>query len=67
MTEVDEKCIRDLAIALLDDDNGINESAFELLGPLLFKTGNQDIVKCVDACEGRFYLKENTVEQLKKA
>ena len=59
--------IRNLAIALLDDDNGISESAWNLLAVLLKKEGahNEDILNMVEATDGRFYLPESAVFALK--
>ena len=58
--------VRDLALALLDDENGINEQAFVILSNILSDTGNRDIVNLVKATEGRFYLPEGVAETLKK-
>jgi len=49
--------IRKFAIAALDDDYGINEKGYDILRDALFDAGHEDILKAVDACEGRFYLK----------
>lgn len=46
--------IRRLAIALLMQDDGISEAAYNLLHPLL--SGDDDILDHVEATDGRFYL-----------
>ena len=51
--------IRDLALALLDDDEGIPSEAWEILQEMLAETGNDDIIGCVDSCEGRFFISED--------
>ena len=47
--------IRQLAIALLDDEEGISEQAYELLYDFL----DDDMKRQVDATDGRFYLPES--------
>ena len=59
------KQIRDLAIALLDDQDGINEAAYIQLSALLAETGNQDITQSVDATSGRYYLGEAVADELR--
>lgn len=56
------KEIRDLAIAVLDDDNGIPSTAWELLEPLLRVNQDFDILQAVRATDNRWYLKEGWVE-----
>ena len=48
--------LRQLALALLNDDNGISEEAYDLLRALLEEHGLTDITDRVDATDGRFYL-----------
>ena len=47
-------------LALLDDDEGINEDAFEKLMDMLAKQGEADLLwfidSNVDAADGRFFL-----------
>jgi len=57
---------RNLAIALLDDDKGISEEAYEQLCAKLAGTPNIDILMYVDATDGRFYLKENDAKFLQE-
>ncbi len=52
------KQLRALAIALLDDENGINTKAYDLLQDALGEN-NEDIFNAVTACEGRFFLPED--------
>ncbi len=52
--------LRKLAIALLDDDQGISEAAYDQLRPLLEEDGAIDIIEAVKATDGRYYLPDNT-------
>jgi hypothetical protein len=52
----DTRELRQLALALLCDDHGIPESAYNVLGPLLDDCGLSVITKYVKATDGRFYL-----------
>tara|TARA_B100000214_G_scaffold165797_1_gene118950 strand:- start:1663 stop:1875 length:213 start_codon:yes stop_codon:yes gene_type:complete len=58
-------------IALLDDDEGINEEAFEKLMDMLSKQGEADLLwfleEHVDATDGRFFLDSNAVKNLRVA
>ena len=55
-------------IALLDDDNGISEQAFEKLMAMLGKQGEADLLwfldTNVDAADGRFWLPSKLVASL---
>ena len=54
------KSIRKLAIALLNDNWGINEDAWTQLRTLLeSEGGNADLINSVQSDEGRFYLSAN--------
>lgn len=49
--------MRELALALLDDDSGINEKAWFLLRKALNDEGNNaDIISAVKCQDGRYYL-----------
>jgi hypothetical protein len=52
-------------IALLDDDEGISEDAFEKLMDMLSKQGEADLLwfldSNVDSAEGRFFLPSSAV------
>ena len=51
--------MRELAIALLEDEQGINSHAWDVLSMLLeADDGNDDIFNAVKATEGRWYLPE---------
>lgn len=50
--------IRCLAIAVLDDPQGINEDAWNILREMLGKENN-DIIQAVNSCENRFFLPED--------
>ena len=55
-------------IALLDDDEGINEDAFEKLMDMLSKQGEADLLwfleANVDAADGRFFLPTKVVAKV---
>jgi hypothetical protein len=52
--------LRKLATLLLDDENGINEEAYNELSAHLSKEAvNEDITNAVEAMEGRFFLNED--------
>lgn len=48
--------IRETAIAILDDDYGVNGDAWVCLYSLLRANGDFDVINRVDATDGRFYL-----------
>ncbi len=56
-------------LALLDDDEGINEDAFEKLMLMLEKQGEADLLWFLDAnadaTDGRFFLPSNVVQNLR--
>lgn len=54
--------IRNLAIALLNDDNGINEVAWDLLWEQLIDHNCIDITASVECTDGRYYLPEGWKE-----
>ena len=57
-----EQAILDLARSLLDDDEGISQASFELLVDLMAMgcraEKRNEILRRVDATDGRFYLPE---------
>jgi len=57
-----KKAFRKVAIALLDDEEGICEPGYEAMYDLL----DNDIKRLVNATNGRFYLKEGAAEALNK-
>lgn len=58
--------LRQLAIALLDDDQGINEKAYKILTGLLLDSSNTDILRAVDCTDSRFYLTAEAVKRLSR-
>jgi hypothetical protein len=60
------KQIREFAIILLDDEQGINAKAYEALAKLLKETGSEDILSVVEGCKDRYYLGEDDAEDLLK-
>lgn len=57
--------VEHLALLLLDDDDGINESGWNALAHLLDRVGS-NMGDHVDATDGRFYLKEAAVPEWRK-
>ena len=58
--------IREFAIIVLDDEQGINAKAYEALAKLLKETGSEDILSLVEGCKDRYYLGEDDAEDLLK-
>jgi hypothetical protein len=58
------KNLRKLAILLLDDENGINEAAYNELATQLAEAGHTDILNAVKADAGRYYLGEDDAQDL---
>jgi len=58
--------IREFAIIVLDDEQGINAKAYEALAKLLKETGSEDILSVVEGCKDRYYLGEDDAEDLLK-
>ncbi len=58
------KNLRKLAILLLDDENGINESAYNQLAADLAFAGHTDILNVVKCQDGRYFIGENDAERL---
>ena len=59
------QALRNFAIDLLDDDHGINRTAWETLSDMLYDADENDIVDAVSAQDGRFYLPEDVVDSLR--
>ena len=60
------KNIRTLAILLLNDEHGINESGFQKLEQLLLaeSADNQDILNATKAQDGRYFIGEDDAQEL---
>lgn len=59
--------IREFAIAVLDDEHGINTEAYDKLKVLLLMDeagDNKDIINLVDTQDGRFFLHETAIASL---
>jgi hypothetical protein len=54
--------IRELALLVLDDENGISEEAYNKLSGHLAEAECADILEAVDATDGRFYIGEDFAE-----
>lgn len=57
--------LRTLALAILNDEQGINSKAFYILESLLRSSGDVDILDAVKCDNDRFYISEATAEALK--
>jgi len=66
MNIMDKQKVRSLAIELLDNENGINEAAYDILRDMLVETENEDVVNAVEATDGAFYIYEEDAEDLRK-
>ncbi len=58
--------IRALAIALLDDEHGINDNSNQLLNELLMDTGNVDICDATKIVQNRAFLEEDDAQTLRE-
>ena len=56
---MDNERFRKLLIRALDDNKGVNESAYALLYEMACERDYGNVLKYVDATDGRFYLPEN--------
>ena len=59
------KEIRNLAIALLDDQDGISNESYGQLANILIATGNEDIIASVTGAGNRFFITEEAAEVLR--
>jgi len=62
---MDKQKVRGLAIELLDNENGINEAAYNILRDMLIETGNEDVANAVEATDGAFYIYEEDAADLR--
>ena len=60
------QALRSFVIDLLDDEAGINKTAWQELAEALADEGNDDIVRAVKTQDGRFYLPAPTAEKLRQ-
>ncbi len=60
------KSLRMLALDLLDDEHGVNSSAWDRLRDMLYFNGDQDIIDSVKATEGRYYLEPSAAIALQE-
>ena len=53
--------LRNFVLAVLDDDNGISETAWQALHEMLQESGELEfageLAQMVDACDGRYFIK----------
>ena len=60
-----DKKIRELAIELLDNENGMSLPAYKILSDLLKETGSEDIIKAVNNADDAPYLGEDDAEDFR--
>ena len=58
--------LHQLALALLDDDHGINEKAWQILCTILIDNDCGSILNQVRGTEGRYYIDENAASLLRQ-
>lgn len=65
---ITNKTFRELAIKLLNDENGINSDAYRTLEDIAFISphNNNDIFNAVSAQDNRYFLNEDLAEKLLK-
>jgi len=61
-----ENRIRELAIELLDSENGIRQEAYKILETILKETGSEDICQLVDCAKGYCFIGEDEAEGLRE-
>jgi len=54
---------RELALLVLDSEDGISEFAYDKLFDLMKENGDDDIIAQVDSTNGKFYIGEDFAEQ----
>ena len=54
---------RKFSLKLLNDDEGINKDAFEMLSVMLIESGNEDILDAVDITDDKAYIGEDYAEE----
>jgi len=59
MYNISDKQIRELALEILDDGEGVSTDAWRILHPILESSGNEDIIRAIDGVENRVFLKSN--------
>ena len=50
------QAFRNLALDLLDDEDGVNQTAWNTLSDMLDDNGDNDITEAVRSVNGRYYL-----------
>ena len=61
-----KQTLRNTIINLLDDEHGIPASAYEGLNELCCEYNWNDILDCVDGTDSRYYIGEESAEELRK-
>jgi hypothetical protein len=61
-----KQLLRDTIINLLDDEEGINEAAYQGVNEICCEHNWTDIADAVEGTKGRYFLGEDDVEDLRK-
>ena len=64
--EFEDKLLREFAILILDDNNGITFDAASSLYSMLRLSGNEDIIEAIIVEDNRIFLPESWVEDEKE-
>ena len=65
--DMNKELLRNFIISVLNDENGISGESFSILYELAEKDQSlRDIMLATDACDDRFYLKEEDAATLNK-
>jgi hypothetical protein len=65
--DMNKELLRDFIISVLNDENGISGESFSILYELAEKDQSlRDIMLATDACDDRFYLKEEDAATFNK-
>lgn len=62
----ESQATRNFAIELLDDEHGINSSAWDTLADMLDDNGDSDIIDAVKSTEGRWYLPHDAAKLVRE-
>lgn len=62
LSSAEKEMFMDMFKSILDDDNGVNETAFYKMKEAAYKLEDESIIEMFQncrACEGRFFIPEN--------
>ena len=61
--QVGNKYFRKFAVKLLNDEDGINKDAYEMLSVMLVESENDDLLMAVDMTEDKAYIGEDFADE----